>query len=56
MTPDGGIALGKVLWSVAKNPLQLPALIRTGIASNRAFAELLRCRGLCGIGLARPDL
>jgi hopanoid-associated phosphorylase len=51
MTPDGGIALGRVLWSVVKNPLQIPALIRTGFASNRAFAQLLRCRDLCGAGL-----
>jgi adenosylhomocysteine nucleosidase len=51
MTPDGGIALGKVLWSVVKNPLQIPALIRTGRASGKAFAELLRCRDLCGAGL-----
>ena len=51
MTPDGGIAFGKVLWSVAKNPLQIPALVRTGFASNKAFAELLRCRNLCGAGL-----
>jgi len=27
-----------VLWSVAKNPLQLPALVRTGLASKQAFA------------------
>ncbi len=51
MQPDGSIALSRVLWSVAKNPLQIPALIRTGIASNKAFAELLRCRNLCGPGL-----
>ncbi len=56
MTPDGGVALGRVLWSVAKNPLQIPALIRTGITSNRAFAELLRCRDLCGVGFAGLDL
>ena len=56
MMPDGGIALGKVLWSVAKNPLQIPALIRTGFASNKAFAELLRCRDLCGAGFAGVDL
>jgi adenosylhomocysteine nucleosidase len=56
MTQEGGIALSKILWSVAKNPLQIPALIRTGFSSNRAFAELLRCRGLCGVGLACPDL
>jgi len=51
MTPDGGIALSGVLWSVAKNPLQIPALIRTGFTANRAFAALLRCRDLCGAGL-----
>ncbi len=51
MQPDGGIALGRVLWSVVKNPLQIPALIRTGRASGKAFAELLRCRDLCGSGL-----
>ena len=51
MTPDGGIALGRVLWSVVKNPLQIPALIRTGRASSKAFAALLRCRDLCGAGL-----
>jgi len=61
MTPDGGIALGRVLWSLAKNPLQLGALIRTGRTSGKAFAELLRCcdllgPGLGGIGLAGPDL
>ena len=38
------------------NPLQVPALIRTARASNKAFAELLRCRDLCGVGLAGPDL
>jgi hopanoid-associated phosphorylase len=61
MTQDGGIALGRVLWSLAKNPLQLGALIRTGRSSGKAFAELLRCRdllgpGLGGVGLAGPDL
>jgi adenosylhomocysteine nucleosidase len=61
MRPDGGIALGRVLWSLAKNPLQFGALIRTGRTSSRAFAELLRCRDLLGpalggVGLAGPDL
>ncbi len=51
MQPDGGIAVGKVLWSLVKNPLQLPALIRTGRGSSKAFAELLRCRGRLGSGL-----
>lgn len=51
MKPDGGVAIGKVLWSLAKNPLQLPALIRTGRDSSKAFKRLLRCRGLLGAGL-----
>ena len=30
MKPDGGIALGRVLGSLLRHPLQVPALIRTG--------------------------
>jgi adenosylhomocysteine nucleosidase len=56
MQPDGGISIAKVLWSVMKKPAQIPALIRTGRASSKAFAELLRCRDLCGVGLAGLDL
>jgi len=56
MKPDGGIALGRVLGSILKKPGQLPALVRTARASNRAFAELLRCRDLLGVGLAGSDL
>jgi adenosylhomocysteine nucleosidase len=56
MKPDGGIALGRVLGSLLRKPAQVPALVRTARASNRAFAELLRCRDLCGVGLAGADL
>jgi adenosylhomocysteine nucleosidase len=56
MRPDGGISIGKVLWSVVKKPAQIPALVRTGRASSKAFAELLRCRDLCGVGIAGLDL
>lgn len=56
MKPDGGIALGRVLGSLLKKPTQIPALIRTARASNKAFAELLRCRDLLGVGLAGADL
>ncbi|MBV9551085.1 MAG: phosphorylase [Alphaproteobacteria bacterium] len=56
MKPDGGIALGRVLWSLAKNPLQLPALIRTGRHSERAFKKLLRCCRLLGPGLGGVNL
>jgi len=56
MRPDGGIALGRVLGSVLRKPGQVPALIRTARASNKAFAELLRCLDLCGVGIAGLDL
>jgi hopanoid-associated phosphorylase len=56
MRPDGGISIPKVLWSVMKKPAQIPGLIRTGRASSKAFAELLRCCDLCGVGIAGLDL
>jgi adenosylhomocysteine nucleosidase len=56
MKPDGGIALGRVLASLLTKPTQIPALVRTARTSNRAFAELLRCRDLCGVGFAGADL
>jgi hopanoid-associated phosphorylase len=56
MKPDGGIAMGRVVGSLARNPLQIPALVRTARGSSRAFAELLRCRDLLGVGLAGADL
>ncbi|HKQ45720.1 MAG TPA: hypothetical protein VJS47_10025 [Rhizomicrobium sp.] len=56
MKPDGGIAMGRVLGSVLRKPGQVPALIRTARSSNQAFAELLRCRDLLGVGLAGLDL
>lgn len=56
MKPDGGVALGRVLGSLLRHPLQLPGLIRMARTSGKAFKELLRCRGLCGVGLAGPDL
>jgi adenosylhomocysteine nucleosidase len=56
MRPDGGIALGRVLGSVLRRPSQVPALIRTARSSNKAFAELLRCLDLCGVGISGLDL
>jgi hopanoid-associated phosphorylase len=56
MKPDGGIAIGRVLLSLLKKPTQIPALVHTARTSNKAFAELLRCRDLCGIGFAGADL
>ena len=56
MKPDGGIAMGRVLGSLLRHPLQIPSLIRTARGSNKAFAELLRCLDLCGVGIAGLDL
>jgi len=56
MKPDGGIAVGRVLGSLLRRPKQLPSLVRTARASNTAFAELLRCLDLCGVGIAGADL
>jgi hypothetical protein len=56
MKPDGGIAITRVLGSLLRKPQQVPALIRTARTSNKAFAELLRCLDLCGVGIAGLDL
>lgn len=40
MAPDGGMALGAVLWSLAKQPGQLPALIATGRHAEAGFRAL----------------
>ncbi|MBY0283384.1 MAG: phosphorylase [Sphingomonas sp.] len=42
MNPDGSMALGKVLLSLARDPAQLPALIRTGRSAEAAFRALGR--------------
>jgi len=42
MKPDGSIALGAVLASLARHPGQLPALIRTGRDAEKAFRGLRR--------------
>ena len=55
MKPDGSMALGAVLASLARNPAQLTALIRTGIHAGHAFHALRRVGdvlGSLGIGLA----
>ncbi|OYY63973.1 phosphorylase [Sphingomonas sp. 28-62-11] len=40
MSPDGSMALGKVLTSLARRPGQLPALIKTGQNAEAAFRAL----------------
>ncbi|WP_240334352.1 phosphorylase [Sphingobium estronivorans] len=42
MRPDGGLALGAVLLSLARRPGQLGAMIRTGRQADRALRSLSR--------------
>ena len=64
MRADGHVDLPAILASLARDPRQLPGLIRTGLDARSAFAALLRCRQLLGPGfgsdsgldLARLDL
>jgi len=56
MKPDGGVALGAILASLARNPAQLRALIRTGRDAGAAFKTLGRAiEALDAGGLARFD-
>jgi hopanoid-associated phosphorylase len=54
MTPNGGIALGRVLRSIALRPAQIPALMRTSRESEKAFTTLRRCRAALEPGLGAP--
>jgi adenosylhomocysteine nucleosidase len=54
MNPDGSISLGRVLLSVLRQPSQIPALIRTGRESEKAFAALERCVAVLGPNLRSP--
>jgi hopanoid-associated phosphorylase len=56
LAADGRMALGPVLWAVARAPGQIPALISTARQAGRAFARLAEGRRLLGPRLARPDL
>ncbi len=54
MRPDGGIALGAVLASLARHPAQLPALIRTGRhagLAHRTLRDVYDALGRSGIFL-----
>lgn len=48
LTPDGDVALGKVIGGLLRQPGQLPALMAAGRDSGRAFSALRRVRGLLG--------
>ncbi len=56
MRPDGGMDVMAVLASLAGDPRQLPALIRTALAAETAFRALVRGRQLLGPALGGPDL
>jgi adenosylhomocysteine nucleosidase len=56
MTPQGGMALGAVLWALAKDPAQLPGLMRTGRDAGRAFRALADGRRLLGPRIGLPNL
>jgi hopanoid-associated phosphorylase len=55
LRPDGGMALGPVLAALARDPLQLPALIRTGLEAGAAFRGLGSARRLLGPRLGLVD-
>lgn len=56
--PDGRVDLPAICASVARNPAQIPLLIKAGRDARIAFATLRRVRGLLepGFGLAGADL
>lgn len=56
MASDGRMAPGAVLRSLARAPWQLPDLIRTALAAERAFRALAEGRRLLGPRLGRADL
>jgi adenosylhomocysteine nucleosidase len=51
---DGTIDLVALLRSVARNPSDLPLLLRTARDAMVGFAALLRCRPMLGPGLGLP--
>jgi adenosylhomocysteine nucleosidase len=56
MKPDGGVNIPAVIGSLMRNPLQLPALLRTARDSEIALKVLLCCLDRLGPRLLGPDL
>jgi hopanoid-associated phosphorylase len=56
LNSDGTMALGPVLAALARDPRQLPGLIRTGREAGRAFRALGDGRRLLGPRIGLPDL
>jgi hopanoid-associated phosphorylase len=55
LRPDGSLDGVRIARSLLKRPQQIPALIRTGRESERAFATLVRVRAALGPRLCFPD-
>ena len=55
MLPSGAIDVAAVIRAVLRAPRQLPALIRTALEAEIAFAALFRCRGALDGGFAGAD-
>ncbi|ACK52151.1 hopanoid-associated phosphorylase [Methylocella silvestris BL2] len=56
MRPDGGLALGALTRSLARDPRQILQLIHTARDARAAFQSLLRGRKMLALGFALPDL
>jgi adenosylhomocysteine nucleosidase len=56
MRADGGMDLGAVLRSIAGDPGQVPALVRTGMEAETAFRALVRGRLALGDSLGFADI
>jgi adenosylhomocysteine nucleosidase len=56
MRADSGVDVAAILGALLREPNQLPALIRLGLDSRRAFSALVRARALLGADFASVDL
>jgi hopanoid-associated phosphorylase len=56
MTPDGGMNVWGVVGALARDPRQLPDLLRTAGEAERGFKALDHARRLLGPGIGRLDL
>lgn len=46
--PDGGVDIARVMWELAREPLQIGDLVRAGLDARAALASLSRCGRLLG--------
>lgn len=55
LRPCGGVDVRGVLRSLMRTPRQIPALIRTALEAEIAFAALVRCRYVLNAGFGGAD-